>query len=213
MDNVTPQMLMHLFVCGAQRVKEHVDILTHIDSRFGDGDHGITMSRIADCIVATATPQKAGNLREALEDMGTRIMALNCGASGPLWGTLIGGLAGPLANAGPGFPIDAALLKSMLAASLDEMLDVSSARVGNKTMMDTLIPAVEAAQQVPDGTGVKAVLHALAKAGRQGAEATEGFVPLFGRAKNYKEATLGTQDAGAVSMACFFEGMAEGLDA
>ena len=66
---------------------------------------------------------------------------------------------------------------------------------------------VEAAQKAPDD--VKAVLEAAAKAAAEGAKASEGFVSKFGRAKSYKEETIGTPDAGAVSTSLFFAGLAE----
>ena len=126
--------------------------------------------------------------------------------AGPLYGTLIGGLAEPL---GEEAQIDGALLKKMLAGSLSSMEDITTAKVGDKTMMDALIPAVEAALAAPDE--VKAVLDAAALAAADGAKASEGFVSKFGRARSYKEQTIGTPDAGAVSTALFFAGMASAI--
>ena len=76
-------------------------------------------------------------------------------------------------------------------------------------MMDALIPAVEAAQQAAGDIG--AVLTAAAEAAEAGAKASEGFVSKFGRARSYKEQTIGTPDAGAVSTALFIRGMAQGF--
>ena len=119
---------------------------------------------------------------------------------------MIGGLAGGIPESGG---IGAGDVKKMLAASLEAMEDITTAKVGDKTMMDALIPAVEAAAQaegdVPD------VLKAAMEAAAQGAKKSEEFVSKFGRAKSYKEQTIGTPDAGAMSTALFFKGLWNGL--
>ena len=84
---------------------------------------------------------------------------------------------------------------------------MSGAEVGDKTMMDALIPASEV---IAACAGDELDLFdEAAEAAEKGAEATKGFVSKFGRAKSYGEKTIGTPDAGAVSMARFFKGLAE----
>ena len=73
-------------------------------------------------------------------------------------------------------------------------------------MMDALIPAVEAAQNAKDD--VMAVLEAAKEAAARGAKESEQYVSKYGRARSYKEKTIGTPDAGAVSMSWFFQGLA-----
>lgn len=122
----------------------------------------------------------------------------------PLWNTWLDGMQ----EAAPeGDTVDLAGLKAIFASGLAEMNEMSGARVGDKTMMDALIPASEAiaAYDGPDEDGLFAAAAAAALAG---AEATRQFVSKFGRARSYGEKTIGTPDAGAVSMARFFEGLA-----
>ena len=83
------------------------------------------------------------------------------------------------------------------------------AGVGDKTMMDALIPAVEAAQNAKDD--VMAVLEAAKEAAARGAKESEQYVSKYGRARSYKEKTIGTPDAGAVSTSLFFAGLCDGL--
>lgn len=207
MRTITPQAFMRVITCGARKVRDGIDTLTEIDSRFGDGDHGVTMGRVADCLAAKAA--EAERLELYLATTGDTIMSLNCGASGPLWGTFVGGMALPLTGKAADAALDVPTLRALFSAGLDELCEVTAARVGDKTMMDALIPAVEAARAVPDEAPVSVLFEAMALAARAGATASEGFVPRFGRAKNYKEAALGTPDAGAVSTALFFEGMTD----
>ena len=84
---------------------------------------------------------------------------------------------------------------------------MSGAKVGDKTMMDALIPASEAIAAY-DGSDEQELFAAAAEAAAKGAEATKQFVSKFGRAKSYGTQTIGTPDAGATSMACFFQGLA-----
>ena len=103
--------------------------------------------------------------------------------------------------------IDSEGLKAMLEGCLAAMEDITTARIGDKTMMDALIPATEAALACPGSE--EEILRAAAQAAAEGAEASRNFVSKFGRARSYGEATIGTPDAGAVSMSRFFAGLAE----
>ena len=76
-------------------------------------------------------------------------------------------------------------------------------------MMDALLPAVEAAQAAEGSPSD--ILLAAAAAAEAGAVASEQFVSKFGRARSYKEQTIGTPDAGAVSTSLFIRGLAQGL--
>ena len=89
------------------------------------------------------------------------------------------------------------------------MLDfMSGAQVGDKTMMDAVIPAQQAIDSY-DGQDVSGLFEAAAKAAEEGAESTKNVPSKFGRAKYYGDKTIGTADAGALSMAAFFKGLAK----
>lgn len=177
--------------------------LSDIDARFGDADHGLTMSKIAGAVSA-AVEASEGGVKSMLDDAAMAVMELNGGSAVPLWNTWLDGLA----EAAPeGEELDAGGLKHMLGHALEELSALSKAKVGDKTMMDALIPATEAALACPGSE--EEVLRAAAQAAAEGAEASRNFVSKFGRARSYGEATIGTPDAGAVSMSRFFAGLAE----
>ena len=190
-----------LMSAGAQRVKDNVDMLTKIDGRFGDGDHGITMGKVAAAIIAGAEGSSIGEYCDAL---GMEMMCINGGSASSLWGTLFMGFA----SAETGAEIDAEGFKRLLAGGVAELCGVSTARVGDKTMMDALIPAAEAAERAEPE--LEAVLRAASDAAAAGREKSRGMVARFGRAKSYGEETIGTPDAGAVSAALFLEGLLDG---
>ena len=176
--------------------------LTEIDSRFGDADHGLTMSKIA-AAFRDAAQAAGGGIQEMLDDAATAVMKINGGSAVPLWFSWLDGLR----EAAPqGDSVGAEQLKAMFKNALDSLEAMTKARVGDKTMMDALIPATEALLAA-EGDGAQ-LLKAAADAAAQGAENSRGFVSKFGRARSDGEATLGTPDAGAVSMAHFFKGMA-----
>ena len=177
--------------------------LSDIDARFGDADHGLTMSKIAGAI-SGALEEPADGIQEMLDGAAMAVMEINGGSAVPLWNTWLDGLA----EAAPeGDELDAEGLKQMLGHALEELAALSKAKVGDKTMMDALIPATEAALACQGSEDD--IFAAAAKAALEGAEASRNFVSKFGRARSYGEATIGTPDAGAVSMSRFFAGLAE----
>ena len=159
------------------------DRLSEIDSRFGDGDHGVTIGKIAGLITKKLDAWEDDDIEEFLQSLGDDTMEIGGGSAGPLYGTMIGGLSDPLSGSDA---IDREGLKAMLEGCLAAMEDITTARTGDKTMMDALIPAVLAAREA------------------------EGGIP-YGRARSYKEQTIGTPDAGAVSTSLFFRGLYDGL--
>lgn len=183
-------------------------LLTDIDAKFGDGDHGITIEKIAHIISRDATEWVDSDkpLKSLFEVIGDHVTNVNGGSAGPLYGTYFGGL-GEILN--DEVEADASLLKKILESGLTELQYLSTAKVGDKTMMDTLIPATEAALEAPDD--IDSIITAAKDAAIQGAKASEGFISKFGRARSYKEKTIGTPDAGAQSCTYIFIGLYNAL--
>lgn len=178
--------------------------LTEIDSKFGDADHGLTMTKIAGAI-AGAVAESDGGIQSMLDDAAMAVMVLNGGSAVPLWNTWLDGMQ---ENAPDGDEIDTAGLQAIFARALEALNEMSGAQVGDKTMMDALIPASEAIAAYT-GNDEQELFAAAAEAATRGAEASKQFVSKFGRAKSYGTQTIGTPDAGATSMAYFFHGLAQ----
>lgn len=178
--------------------------LTEIDSKFGDADHGLTMTKIAGAI-AGAVAESDGGIQSMLDDAAMAVMVLNGGSAVPLWNTWLDGMQ---ENAPDGDEIDTAGLQAIFARALEALNEMSGAQVGDKTMMDALIPASEAIAAYT-GNDEQELFDAAAEAATRGAEASKQFVSKFGRAKSYGTQTIGTPDAGATSMAYFFRGLAQ----
>ena len=178
--------------------------LTEIDSKFGDADHGLTMHKIAAAIKNSVT-ESAGDIKEMLDDAAMAVMGLNGGSAVPLWNSWLDGMQEGAPEADE---VDVAGVKAMFASAFEALDDMSGAKVGDKTMMDTVIPASEAIASYV-GDSVSELFSIAAEAAKKGAENSKNFVSKFGRAKTFGAKTIGTPDAGATSMAKFFEGLAK----
>ena len=194
-----------LIAAAAQSWEEQISTFGEIDSRFGDGDHGIAVSKMVSVMRNAVENCEDPDPKALFQSIGIAIMAAGGGSAGPLYGSFIKGLGTPLE---PGAVIDAEILKSMLVSSRAALQAITPAKVGEKTMVDAIYPAVDAA--VACQGEIPEILKAASEAAIQGAKATEDMVSRFGRAKSYGDKTLGTPDAGAMSASVFFQGLANG---
>jgi dihydroxyacetone kinase-like protein len=201
------ESLSALFHSSASLWLDNTGFLSEIDSRSGDGDHGVTIGKMAALTLLKLDEWRDKSIKSFIEELGAGFLGISGGSAGSLYGTLIEGFASPLDDE---TEIDAQKLKAMLSGSQEAMGDITKAAVGDKTMMDALIPAVEAAQKAPDD--IAAILIAAAAAAEKGAADTENMVSKFGRARSYGEKTIGVKDAGAVSTSLLFEGFANGIE-
>ena len=165
------------------------DELTDIDSRFGDADHGLTMNKIAGAI-SDAVDQSEGGIQSMLDDAAMAVMTLNGGSAVPLWNTWLDGMQ---ENAPEGDEIDIAGLQAAFSRALEALTEISGAKMGDKTMMDALIPASLAIASY-QGDDENELFASAARAAAQGAEDSKQYVSKFGRARSYGAQTIGTPD-------------------
>lgn len=204
---IDKKRLSAMFGRTASLWRENAKQLGIIDSRFGDGDHGITIEKIANLVTARVDQWRDESIKSFIAGLGEGILAIGCGSAGPFYGTFVEGLAEPLADSDT--EIDAPLLKKMFAAALAALQELTKAKVGDKTMMDAIIPAVNAAEAA--GDNLEEILAAASEAGIKGADDTKNHIANFGRARLYVEETIGTPDVGAISASLFFQGLCEGF--
>jgi len=178
--------------------------LTEIDAKFGDADHGFTMAKVCNAIIA-AIEDSDGGIQTMLDDAAMAVMAINGGSAVPLWNTWLDGMQ---EGATETEETDVAGIKAIFARAFEELDEMSGAKVGDKTMMDALIPATEAIAAY-EGNSEAELFTLAAAAAAAGAENSKNFPSKFGRAKSYGAKTIGTPDAGAMSMSCFFQGLAK----
>ena len=203
---LTLPILRKMLHSAATELKANSKYLCELDGVAGDGDHGITIGRMADVMQELLDVTTLNTLRSLLDALGDAFMGINGGSAGPLWGTVFTGMAEGIDDQAE--LTDLELRKMFTQAKLDFM-DISKAKPGDKTMVDALYPAIDAIIETQGS--LKEIMDAAAAAAKAGAEATSQMVARFGRAKNMGERSIGTKDPGAVSIALLFDGMAKAL--
>ena len=193
---LTLEMLEKMLLAAAVELEEKSKMLCELDSVAGDGDHGVTIARMAESMK-----------NKVKAHLSMAFMNSNGGSAGALWGTVFGGLA----DAAPEDAKEVSLeeLHAMLAQAKEDFEDISKAKIGDKTMVDALYPALEAGMTAEGDA--KAVFAAMGKAAAEGAEKTADMVARFGRAKNVGERSLGTKDPGATSISILLTAMAAAI--
>ncbi|OOF43597.1 dihydroxyacetone kinase subunit DhaL [Rodentibacter trehalosifermentans] len=203
--NVSETKNLLLYI--AEKMVESEPVLTELDLKIGDGDHGLGMQRgfaaVRDLLkTETFQPKDIGEL---FVTVGTKMMSSMGGASGAIFGTLF--RAGGKAIAGTE-TFDTKILTQFLSAGKEGVFNRGGAKPGDKTMMDALAAATSKAIAVQNESLVDAV-DLIAIAAEQGAESTKDQIAVFGRAKSLGERSLGHVDPGAVSMSFILKYMSE----
>lgn len=201
---LTLPILRKMLLNAAVELKANSTYLCELDSVAGDGDHGITIGRMAEVMKTVTEEDQPNTMHDLLDELGDAFMGINGGSAGPLWGTIFSGMAEGIEDQAELTELE---FRKMFVQAKEDFMDISKAQVGDKTMVDALYPALDAAIATP-GT-LKQIMDAAAAAAVQGAESTSGLVAKFGRAKNMGERSLGTKDPGAVSIAILFSAMAQ----
>lgn len=201
--------LVRMLSAAAEEIRANQDLLTRLDSVGGDGDHGTTMVRAMGLVDKTLQQATSRDIQSLLQELGWAIMGVDGGAIGPLLGIFFTGMSEGAAAG----PLDANAVASMLEAGLANLRKQTKAQPGDKTLMDALIPAVEAARNAASEDDVARLLAAAAQAATAGAEGTKAFMAKFGRARSIKEQSIGTPDPGATSISLIFKGFTKGVDA
>ncbi|KUM86862.1 MULTISPECIES: dihydroxyacetone kinase subunit DhaL [Streptomyces] len=181
----------------AASVDREAERLTALDSPIGDADHGSNLQR-GFTAVATALEKEAPDTPGAIVVLaGRTLISTVGGASGPLYGTLLRRTGKALGDAGE---VTAEQLAEALRAGVEAVMTLGGAAPGDKTMIDTLVPAVDAL-----GNGFAAARTAA----EQGALATTPLQARKGRASYLGERSIGHQDPGATSAALLIAALAE----
>lgn len=205
---ITRSLWVNIFKEISTLMIDNKNTLSEIDAKFGDGDHGITIEKIGKAVLEIVTNWEGtdDNLKTLFASIGDAVTNIGGGSAGPLYGTYLSGYAEAVNDE---VEVDAKLLKEIFKAGLTELQFITKAKVGDKTMMDTLIPATKAVLEASDD--VVDIVTKGKDAAVKGAKDSENYVSKFGRARSYKEQTLGTPDAGAVSSSYIFIGFYNAL--
>jgi len=210
LESIDYDRAVRMLRAAAEMVRGDHERLSKLDSVGGDGDHGTTMLRAMACLDKAVDASTPGNLQALLYDVGWAILGVDGGATGPLLGTLFMSMS---ASVGDRATLDAAGLAAAVQAGLAGVRAQTKAQVGDKTMIDALAPATEAILEAAGRSAdIEYVLSQAVVAADTGAVGTAQMQAKFGRARNIKEKSIGTQDPGATSVALIFFGLWKGVN-
>jgi dihydroxyacetone kinase-like protein len=178
-----------------------------LDAVVGDGDFGYSMARGFEIVVSDWDGFDRADIGTFLKKVAVVITSRIGGTSGPIWGTAFlraGAAAGAVTELEPDQVI------AMLRASIEGIKARGQSDVGDKTLLDAIVPATDALEtELKNGASWSHALHVAAAVARESAEKTKSMQAMRGRASYTGERSIGSLDAGAVAVAVVFEALAE----
>lgn len=203
--NSSGKQVLFAMVRGIQDNKAY---LGEVDGLIGDGDHGMNMNK-GFTLFKTRFEDREFTFTEGLYELGTILFSEIGGSMGPIYGTVLMDAA----SAGEGCEgIGVKELGTMLEAGLVGLQEIVEAKVGDKTLVDTLSPAVDALRRAEtEGTDLKEALENLKTAAAAGRDSTKDMIARFGRSSRLGERSRGVLDAGAVSCCILLTSMADAI--
>lgn len=193
---ITAKDFKKIFIDIANIIERNVDYLTELDAEIGDGDHGVNMNKgfkkIKENLLGTGTE----DIGEMLIISGKVLLNEIGGAMGPLYG-------GGFIKAGTALKgknsIDKVDIYNLFSAMLDSMNIIAPAKIGDKTLVDTLEPFInEYKRLMGENDLLSTFSKALIKA-KEGMESTKDMISRVGRSSRLLERSIGHIDVGAAS--------------
>jgi dihydroxyacetone kinase-like protein len=208
-----PETISYPQVCqmlqgAVGQIRANHELLSRLDAAVGDGDHGTTILRTMEAVATTIAETHDTSLKALLSKIAWAVMDCDGGSTGPLLGSWFMGMSDSVADP---TELDCAALVAMFEGGIRKLAKQSRAVVGDKTMMDAFLPALDALQAAVPSGSIRTALQQAAAAAASGAEATKDFRAKFGRARNLGERVIGHVDPGSVSVSLIFKGFSEAL--
>jgi phosphoenolpyruvate---glycerone phosphotransferase subunit DhaL len=209
MTTIGVKELVSMIEGAIQKIKKEHPVLSELDSASGDGDHGTTMLRAVNQMEKSMAENPTEDLKGLLGPIGWTVLGIDGGATGPLLGSWFTGMSEAV---GGQESLDAKGFSAMFEAGLRALKEQTKAGVGDRTLMDALIPAVAALRVGAEANkDILQMLRESADAALEGALSTRNLRARFGRAKYLGDRVIGHRDPGATSVSLMFQGFYEGL--
>lgn len=194
-----------------RKIEAHVELLTELDQRSGDGDLGISMREGFRAVSTVMEISEESNLGKLLIKSGN---AFNEAAPSSLGTILSFGFMGMAKTLKGVEEASNEQVAEALRQGISMIMEKAGSRPGERTILDAICPAVEKfSESVDEGMDIKEALKRAKEAANEGAEATKDMLPVHGRAAYYGEKNLGYPDGGAVVGKLIFEALCEIKDA
>jgi dihydroxyacetone kinase-like protein len=199
-ESITTSQMLKALEAMCDTIEDEKEYLSELDGAIGDGDHGVNMAKCFREVKKKLAGSSAEDIGTLFKDVGMVVMNSVGGAMGALYGTFFLKLSQE--NAGKS-EIKLDDMVAMFQTGEQGILNIGKASPGDKTLLDTLAPAVRAIEAAEkEGKPLADALADFEQAAKQGMESTRDMLARMGRASRLGERTIGHQDAGATS--CYF---------
>ncbi len=201
--------LISVLINVARDMKGHVDRLRDLDAVMGDGDLGVTVGMGSDAMIAYLAAPDETDIGKMLVKCGMNVNKVNPSTFGTLQASAFMGAGKAVLNKTEITVVD---LIAMGNGAIDGIKKRGKAEVGDKTMLDSLVPAVETFQRSFNGNGdIVEALRAAVSAAEAGMLATDHMKAKFGRGSWRPDGTVGKRDGGATAFYFMIESFARHL--
>jgi dihydroxyacetone kinase-like protein len=208
MSSVKNQNGRGILLSMVHAIQENKQYLGDVDGLIGDGDHGMNMNK-GFTLYEQQLGENETSLSDGLFDLGTVLMNKIGGSMGPIYGTIFMEMSDASQDADE---ITLPLFAKMMEAALEGLYGIIDARPGDKTLVDTLYPAVQSLKDsVSSGKDFIHALEDMKAAAEKGRDSTKDMVAKYGRSSRLGERSRGVLDAGATSCCVILKAMADGM--
>jgi dihydroxyacetone kinase-like protein len=208
LETISYSQVCQMLQSAVGQIRANHEMLSQLDAAVGDGDHGTTILRTMEAVAKAIADHDGTDLTELLSKIAWAVMDCDGGSTGPLLGSLFMGMSAAVAGK---TDLDGAAVVAMFDGGIRKLAKQSRAVVGDKTMMDAFLPALDAMQAAAPSGDIRTVLQQAAAAAATGAAATKDFRAKFGRARNLGDRVIGHLDPGAMSASLILKGCSEAL--
>jgi dihydroxyacetone kinase-like protein len=210
MESLSVKQTYDMIMYVADKIIESKPYLTEVDSKIGDGDHGIGMAGGLKKAKEELAKKEIKTVNDVFITTGMAMMMSMGGASGVIFGTMF---LGKVKDMEPMEKLDLNSLAKIIEDALEAIKTRGKAQVGDKTMVDALEPASKALNEAKEkSVDLLSGLKMAEESAQKGVESTKDLVAKFGRAKSLLERAKGYQDAGATSVYIIFKSMREWVE-
>ncbi|MPW26515.1 dihydroxyacetone kinase subunit L [Alkalibaculum sp. M08DMB] len=191
-----------------QAIHEKSQYLSEIDGATGDGDHGVNMDKG----FSLAKERIVGNdlsFSDAIKILGRTLLMDIGGSMGPIYGTIFNEIWKSLKDVEK---IQDTNVLTALNNGLMALIDLAGAKPGDKTLIDTMVPAIQTfASAIESGNSFSKSLDELSRGAEEGKANTKNMMAKIGRAARLQERSIGFLDAGATSCCIILQTMASAI--
>ena len=199
-DTITTSQMLQALKNMCDTIEDEKEYLSELDGAIGDGDHGVNMAKCFREVKKKLAESSAQDVGALFKEVGMVVLNSVGGAMGALYGTFFLKLSQESAGKAE---VNLSDLVAMFQTGEQGILDLGKANRGDKTLIDTLSPAVRAIEAAAkEGNTLVGALADFEQSAKQGMESTKDMLAKMGRASRLGERTIGHQDAGATS--CYF---------